>query len=309
MKIKDIMTTELASFKCDTPLSQAIKKMLQAQYSCVVILQDNKPIGILTERDIVKLHAEQLQLGATANPSVSKVMTKEPVCIKENMLLHDALILSENRQFRHLLVVDHNENIKGIVTQTDIRKAYVQLLEYQTTLEEKINTLQILSHEDALMGIGNRRAMEIEANYTESAAKRYGHNYSIALIDLDYFKRYNDYYGHQEGDEALIKTARAIESCQRKNDRLYRYGGEELLLLMSETDAESALIVAQRICEKFSQIKIENYNTPLGYLTVSIGIASGQDVSWKQLTKLADKALYKAKNSGRNQAKLAPQKP
>ena len=151
------------------------------------------------------------------------------------------------------------------------------------------------------MGIDNRRAMEVEMDFTEAYSKRYKKSYSVALMDVDYFKAYNDCYGHQAGDEALISIANALKNTMRETDRLYRYGGEELLMLMSSTSTEEAMIAAERARIAVDELKIPHVASPLEHLTISGGIASSDDEEWQVLVDSADTALYRAKANGRNQ--------
>jgi diguanylate cyclase (GGDEF)-like protein len=200
-----------------------------------------------------------------------------------------------------LLVVDDSENLVGLVTQTDMANAYVSIIARQQELEVANQTLHLLSHEDALMHIGNRRAMEVELSFTEASSKRYQKNYSVALMDIDFFKKYNDHYGHQAGDDALIAVANALKEAMRESDRLYRYGGEELLMLMAEATDDDRLTAAERAREAVEDLNIEHIACPLAKLTISIGVASSRgDEPWHSLVARADKALYQAKNSGRN---------
>lgn len=188
----------------------------------------------------------------------------------------------------------------GLVTQTDMVNAYIKLMERQTKLEIANKALRTLSYEDPLMEIGNRRAMEVDLNFTESLAKRYKKPYSVALIDVDFFKKYNDHYGHQAGDNTLVDITRAIKSSMRDTDRLYRYGGEEILLLLIETDSRDALIAAERARMAVQALQLSHSESPLGLVTVSIGVVSSQSEEWQTLVERADAALYKAKESGRN---------
>jgi diguanylate cyclase (GGDEF)-like protein len=150
------------------------------------------------------------------------------------------------------------------------------------------------------MKIGSRHAMEVDLKYKEAESKRNNSFYSIALIDVDYFKKYNDYYGHPAGDKALQTVANIIKSVKRKDDRVYRYGGEELLVLMNNTTSDDATLVAERIRMAIESAGIEHSKSKLGVLTISIGLCSAQAGDVKEMIKSADVALYQAKQSGRN---------
>jgi len=231
---------------------------------------------------------------------VSDVMTTDPVCVHESTSLYEGLLLSRNRSLRHLLVVDKNGGLVGLVTQSNMTDAYIKLLERQTELETENQALYQLAREDSLMGIGNRRAMEVELSSAEALAKRYKKTYSVALIDVDFFKNYNDHYGHQAGDDTLVAIVCAIKSSMREIDKLFRYGGEEVLLLLPETIAEYALIAAERARKAVRALQLLHSGSPLDRVTISIGIASEQGEEWRALVARADQALYKAKASGRD---------
>lgn len=305
MVVAELMAKVVVSISPKEMFSTAVLLMREKNCSCILVSENGKPKGIITERDVARFFAKALLSEAAAHlhfndVPVRDVMTPEPVCVQENTPLYDALLLSRSRSMRHLLVVDENEKLSGLVTQTDMVNAYVKLMERQTELESANQALRLLSHEDALMKIGNRRAMEVDLNFTEASAKRYNRSYAVALIDVDFFKKYNDHYGHQAGDDALVAIAGAIKSIMRKSERLYRYGGEELLLLMPETRGESARVAAERARKAVAAIQFPHAESPLGQVTISIGIASEQKEGWQALVARADKALYKAKQSGRN---------
>jgi len=305
MVVSELMAKTVVSVSPKEMFSTVVLLMREKSCSCILVSENEKPKGIVTERDVVRFFAKALRPEEGAAPRfndvpVSSVMTPEPVCVQETTSLYDALMLSRSRSLRHLLVVDENENLTGLVTQTDMVNDYIKLMDRQIELESVNKALHLLSHEDVLMKIGNRRAMEVDLNVTQASAKRYNRTYAVALIDVDFFKKYNDYYGHQAGDDALVAIANAIKSVLRKTERLYRYGGEELLLLLPETTGENALVAADRTRKAVQDIQFPHVESPLGQLTISIGVASEHKEEWLELVARADKALYKAKQSGRN---------
>lgn len=300
MKIGDLMTEVVAATEPLCPLEEAVALMHAKNCSCVVVTDRDQPVGILTERNVVGIFAEALERGQFPEAVVADVMTPEPVCVQAEASLHDTLVLARSRRLRHLLVVDDSETLVGVVTQTDMVDAYVGLIERQAELESENKELQLLSNEDALMHIGNRRAMEVDLNFTEAAARRYHKIYAVALLDVDFFKKYNDHYGHRMGDKALQAVAKAVQGSMRESDRLYRYGGEELLLLMPEAGAVEAYVAAERVREAVQAMQMPHVESPFGVLTVSVGVAAETAESWQILVEKADKALYEAKATGRN---------
>ncbi|MCP4717455.1 MAG: diguanylate cyclase [Deltaproteobacteria bacterium] len=305
MIISELMTKVVAGIAPNDMFSAAVSLMREKNLSCMLVREKGKPKGIVTERDAVRFFAGAMAPGSDStmrfcDVPVSEVMTPDPVCVQETTSLYDALLLSRSRNLRHLPVVDQNGMLVGLVTQTDMVNAYVKLIERQTELETANQALQLLSYEDALMGIGNRRAMEVELRFTEASARRYNQTYAVALVDVDYFKQYNDHYGHQAGDAALVAIAKAITLSKRDSDRLYRYGGEEIILLLPETSGSHALAAADKARKAVQALGIPHEKSTFGLLTVSIGVASEQQDGWQSLINRADQALYSAKESGRN---------
>jgi diguanylate cyclase (GGDEF)-like protein len=132
---------------------------------------------------------------------------------------------------------------------------------------------------------------------------RYGHTYGLALLDIDYFKSYNDNYGHQAGDEVLRTVAAELRDHARSGDAVYRYGGEEFLCIFPEQSLATATQAVQRMRLGVVQSAIEHADNPHGVLTVSAGVAQldpGHSRSMSEVLKEADEALYRAKDLGRN---------
>ncbi len=186
--------------------------------------------------------------------------------------------------------------------QEEINKAYKEL-------EEKNNTLQRLSTIDELTNISNRRKFDEYFKKEWLRLKREKKPISLLLCDIDYFKLYNDYYGHQEGDKCLHAIAKTIEKVARRPaDLAARYGGEEFIMVLPDTDGNGAKIVAERILKEIESLQITHKKSNISeHVTISIGIASlipDIDLSSEILIFAADKALYEAKDSGRNKSVL-----
>lgn len=150
---------------------------------------------------------------------------------------------------------------------------------------------------DSLTGLYNRTQFDINLNQEFNRSQRYNTPFSVAMIDIDHFKNINDTLGHQFGDYVLIEIAKIIQHAFRKTDIVYRYGGEEIVIIMPETDAEHAYLPLERLRKKISK---HNFNNK--HVTVSLGIAdfNNKTLSAAEILKNADKMLYKAKESGRN---------
>jgi diguanylate cyclase (GGDEF)-like protein len=173
-------------------------------------------------------------------------------------------------------------------------------------LEVANRELESLSMEDTLLGIGNRRAMEVDMEHTHSLATRHQRGYVAVLLDVDHFKLYNDYYGHMAGDKALQRVTAVILSAVRKSDRLYRYGGEEFLLLLPDTAARGGRTLTKRLVDKLHAAGLEHVMSPYNVVTISAGLsdyqadAASRHHTWQDIVQKADQALYQAKEKGRN---------
>lgn len=180
--------------------------------------------------------------------------------------------------------------------------------ERENELRELNETLQKLSSIDGLTGVANRRQFDevIESEYKR--ARRNNTALSLLLIDIDYFKQYNDTYGHQVGDDCLIKVASILKCVvKRPGDLVARYGGEEFVVVLPETTLDGASKIAENIRLAIFQSEIEHSTSGIGrYLTVSLGVSTlkkHMDTTSK-LIKEADIALYEAKRKGRNRVEI-----
>jgi len=164
--------------------------------------------------------------------------------------------------------------------------------------------MNILATTDGLTEISNRRFFLTSAEKEFERSIRYMESLSIIMIDIDHFKKVNDTYGHTTGDEVLHETAQICKQSLREVDLIGRYGGEEFIILLPETDAVEAYLVAERLCTLIADHK---FNTKSGiiHITASLGVASIEDkgYSLKSLLDHSDQALYIAKQEGRNRVK------
>ena len=320
--VRELMTANVISTAPDTHLLDVIQGMIDNHYSCMVVVDHDRPVGIITERDIVRLLAEFLNSKPSVPVKVEEVMSVPVATVTEETTLFEALVISNAQKIRHLPVVSENGHLRGLVTQSDLAKAHFHIFEKQREiielsvaqrtheLQQANQQLKSLSMIDSLTGLGNRRAMEVDLEHTHAQAVRYNRSYAVALFDVDYFKLYNDTYGHKAGDAALRQLSVYLQECIRKSDRLYRYGGEEILLLMPETTLYGALILTDRILAGFAGLNIPHETSPFEHITLSCGVACQVEengyASWEELVDLADRGLYASKNSGRNRVTIIP---
>lgn len=314
--IEELMTTEVKCASPATLLSEIVLSMRDNRHSCIVITEHEKPVGIITERDIVKHFSDLIQKSQDYDPPAASLMSSPPVTVEAKTTLFEALVVARCHEIRHLPVTHTNGKLVGLATQTDLVTAHFRVLQAQTDILERAvahrtqellevnNRLRELSLEDGLLKIGNRRAMEVDLSHTHAAARRYHRTYTVILGDIDHFKRYNDHYGHAAGDKALQEFVAVIKQTIRKSDRVYRYGGEELLLLLPETTGQDAERLGQRLLEAVADRAIPHLRHPMGVMTFSGGISGFEadrgTETWQDLVQRADSALYQAKSAGRN---------
>jgi len=176
-------------------------------------------------------------------------------------------------------------------------------------LERAVDRLKLESNTDWLTGVSNRRNFERMLTQEWNRAIRTGLPLGLILLDVDHFKRFNDRYGHQAGDDSLRALARALtRTARRAGELVARYGGEEFVVLLPNATVRDALRVACQIQHGVWSLSIQNPDTAPGIVTVSLGVACvtvSNDINSDDLLRRADVVLYRAKRSGRNCAVLA----
>lgn len=186
--------------------------------------------------------------------------------------------------------------LKGRVDELSVLKSQLETANVR---------LEVLASHDGLTGLLNRRALDAELSRRCQAGARLSEPVAVLMIDIDYFKAYNDRYGHQAGDECLIAVSAAIASAlERPQDSVARYGGEEFAAIMPGTSETGALKVAERVRTAVEALAMEHASSTVSpVITVSVGYASiipDAGLNPSALLDLADAALYRAKESGRN---------
>jgi len=174
-----------------------------------------------------------------------------------------------------------------------------RVVQYQQHLEHQ-------SQIDSLTGLFNRRAFEKKIHEEFERSKRYHNPLSVLIFDIDNFKTINDTYGHHGGDAALVKISETLREMTRQSDFSARYGGEEFVMILPETDQDSAVQVASKIHGAIRSSSFGTTNRPF-VLTVSIGVSSTcmrTYSTWQEMLDDADRALYLAKNMGKDRIEL-----
>jgi diguanylate cyclase (GGDEF)-like protein len=180
-----------------------------------------------------------------------------------------------------------------------------RLLKVSAELASANRALERMSRQDWLTELANRRYFDAFLSDEMARARRSKQELCLALCDVDFFKAYNDHYGHQAGDECLKQVARALQSgCRRPADLAARYGGEEFALVLPETSLAGAAQVGEAVRQAVLQLQIPHEHSSIAaHVTLSVGVASllpGTDAQPERLIAAADQALYQAKKLGRN---------
>lgn len=213
------------------------------------------------------------------------------------------------------LPVQSNDEIGEVAREFAVMAERVQTIqdelerkvaERTAALEDANRELLHMSSTDEMTGLANRRRLDETLRQEWQRALREGKPLALAMIDVDWFKKYNDHYGHLAGDRCLRKLGELMHSrTHRAGDLLARYGGEEFAIVLPNTTLENAMHVASGLCQTLDDERIAHAHSPIGHITVSIGVASlvpHPDIEMEDLLREADLALYRAKELGRNRA-------
>jgi len=190
-------------------------------------------------------------------------------------------------------------NIQNIINNFDVPEE--NKLEVIKQINYIYTRTKYLSMTDELTGLLNRRSFESNFEKEYLRTERYENNLTLAMIDVDLFKKINDTYGHQCGDFVLKQIANAALQTFRKTDSIFRYGGEEFAVILTETDIEKSIIPIERFRKTVETLDLTYQNQKI-HVTVSIGACqyNNKIKSKEEFLELTDKALYEAKNTGRN---------
>ena len=274
-----------------------------------VVISDFMMPGLRGDELLVRLHASTpntvkiLLTGQSDMSGVKRAINDanlyrflEKPFVNEDLVLTVRAAIRAYRQERDL--IRQNEQLR------QMNVALEGLVQARTLeLVEKNNELEILAVTDKLTGLANRRKLDQVLDEELIRARRYGVEFSIAIMDIDHFKRVNDRHGHAAGDRVLEATARILLQCTRDADLAARMGGEEFVLVCRHSGLDNCRLVAEKIRET-----IEGHEfSDLGRITVSFGVATfEQDDSIASLLGRADAAVYRAKAGGRNRVETSP---
>lgn len=207
--------------------------------------------------------------------------------------------------------LDYEELQMRLMVAARVTTLHAKLAEKSQALERLNREFSEQGRTDALTQLGNRLRLHEDLEMLASRAGRYQQRCCIAMCDIDFFKVYNDTHGHLAGDEVLRTVARTIRDTARSEDGVYRYGGEEFLLILPEQSLDSATLAMERVCKAVESLAIPlDSGPPARIVTLSAGIAAlnlGESEGLELLIARADAALYRAKKAGRNNVQVDAQ--
>jgi two-component system cell cycle response regulator len=230
----------------------------------------------------------------------------EAIILTGNATLDSAIEATNRGAFSYLLKPCNIDQLLLHIKRAVEKREAERKIFMQSTELKKINAeLRILytkanasSFHDPLTGLANRRSLEVQLEKNYGFAKRYGHPLSVIMMDIDHFKQYNDSHGHVEGDRLLVKVANIFLKALRIADYVFRYGGEEFLVMLPGTDIADSCKAAERL-----RRVVESG----AGITISLGVSSYHESlqGGEALIREADNALYKAKQNGRNRVEVS----
>ena len=286
---------------CQDP-TKAIK--LASEINATVILQDL----VMPEVDGLMMVRYFRVNKATAKIPIIVLSTKEEASIKS-----EAFTLGANDYMVKLpdkieMIARIRYHSKAYITQLERDEAFHALEESRGKLAEANLALQKLSSLDGLTGIANRRSFDETLQKEWNRSIRGEKSIGLIMLDIDFFKLYNDHYGHQGGDDCLKRVAKGLESAiHRETDLLARYGGEEFSTVLPDTDLNGAIKVAEEMRLTIKDLRIEHAKSKVtDIVSISIGVSAViplQGMNQEVLIAAADQALYKAKEEGRDMVK------
>ncbi|MCS5420894.1 MULTISPECIES: sensor domain-containing diguanylate cyclase [Psychrilyobacter] len=210
--------------------------------------------------------------------------------------------IRENQKYKLLEYPEVGNEMDEVIRA--FNNLMVQTEEQKNDIEDKKIALEKLAYTDYLTGLSTRRFLDEGYDLLFKSAKRSGSILTLIMMDIDYFKKYNDRYGHPEGDRVLKIIGKLLKKVfKREGDIAGRYGGEEFLIILYQTPLEETICLINEFQKKLEMCNLEHKDSNFGQVTVSMGIKSStipKDQNSYLFLKEADKALYKAKESGRN---------
>ena len=289
----------------ETQTFKLLEEMINETNDNVIIVEDLKPIGVLTTKDIMKIVNNDSDLSL----AVEKYMSSPVDTISKNSSIKEALTFLRKKHYKRVIVVENNGNIYGVVSQKELislsysrwthlmKEHQEELNEINTILKNKNKEFETLASTDSLTGLYNRyKFSELYVSSYTAMVQRHN-KMSLILLDIDFFKKVNDTFGHNRGDQVLIQISHTLLRTLRNIDIICRWGGEEFIALLPTAPLDIAETIAQKIRKNIELLDID----VVGKVTASFGISEIKEgESMEEAVDRADKSLYLAKESGRN---------
>ena len=336
--VRDYMNKTVLTMPPAGNLLESCRLMKDTGLGCVLVVDDCKPVGMITESTVVR----QVASGVSFSKPVSAIMRKPVISIRPDEPVIRALELMRSRHIRRLPVVDRGRLI-GIVTQTDLLEASLRMLNRSMVRERDLSEIVhkdeltgLFKHEqetarnavtqlapclknsldylrlkrradrDGLTGLFNRRYFKTAFHREFERTRRFGGLLALIMLDIDHFKTVNDQYGHSAGDKVLQAFSAIIRNNSRPVDIVARYGGEEFAVLLPGLGTRAGHLAAERIRKCVEDHSFDT-GTEAIKMTISAGVCklTGRSANITDMIDEADKHLYKAKASGRNKVMVA----
>ena len=333
MKLENWITGNPAWVESRASLREAVTEMSTRKIGAILVVDGGALSGIFTERDLLNLFINGVD--QALDGPVSAVMTRDPVCASADEDYNSVFMKMQTSNIRHIPVLDDGRPV-GIVSIRDLTRFYQNKLESEfvdakreivklkdllgesnmdkiQSLLDEVERYRELSLTDELTGLYNKRYFMSRLREECARAKRYEEPLSLVFCDIDYFKRINDTYGHHVGDKILSQVGSLLAgevdeltvlSRLRKSDIVARFGGEEFVVILPETDLEGGRRAAEKMRTAVETHEYALNGERVG-LSMSFGVSEFDvDGSSMDLIKQADEAMYRAKRNGRNRVEL-----
>jgi len=294
-----------------------------------ILIVDDEPTNLELLAAVLTGHGYQINVARSGQQALDTAIQVAPDLILLDLVMEHMDGLEACRRLKQIPVLadvpvifltamdDEEHTILGFeagavdyVTKPFSPRILLARVATHIKLLQNTRQLEAIAQQDGLTGLHNRRAFDQRIDSEWRRSRRGGHGIGLLMLDVDYFKNYNDSYGHPEGDQALKRVAKVLRAvAHRASDFTARYGGEEFVALCTECDAESLRELGQRICDAVAAELIPHRTSKAAeVLTVSIGGAwrvARQDQHYESLIKAADQCLYEAKEQGRNRVVMS----
>jgi diguanylate cyclase (GGDEF)-like protein len=311
-RLKDFlkMNRRMKWVKRDVSTGEVLKHLVHNDFDNVVVVEDERPIGILTTKDVIRL----IHSHADLTRPIEAYMSSPVETITNDVSVKQALDFIHEKKYKRIVVVKGDGTMAGIISQKELislsygkwatlmKESHNELKEINRLLEQRSFKYEKLASTDLLTGLYNRYKFS-ELYVTAYKTKSQRHNaLSLILLDIDHFKQVNDEFGHNVGDRVLVQVAHVLLRQVRSVDIVARWGGEEFIILLPTANLDQASKLAEKLRKSIAGKEIEN----VGKITASLGVSEVVvgDTMESAIAR-ADEALYRAKEDGRNRVVIA----